>query len=110
MNANLAVIADNLDYLLWGRLADGIPGGVALTLMMAIGAAALALPRHSAGRRRLALWRAGAPTAVPGGSFRFRYSAYFVIFWLWYLLPMLTGSDLPGGDGHPALAWFTAAR
>ena len=22
MNANLAVIADNLDYLLWGRLAD----------------------------------------------------------------------------------------
>ncbi|HBZ9029892.1 TPA: amino acid ABC transporter permease, partial [Raoultella ornithinolytica] len=25
MNANLAVIADNLDYLLWGRLADGIP-------------------------------------------------------------------------------------
>jgi hypothetical protein len=23
MNANLAVIADNLDYLLWGRLADG---------------------------------------------------------------------------------------
>ncbi|HBT5735799.1 TPA: amino acid ABC transporter permease, partial [Klebsiella pneumoniae] len=23
MNANLAVIADNLDYLLWGRLAEG---------------------------------------------------------------------------------------
>ena len=44
MNANLAVIVDNLDYLLWGRLADGIPGGVVLTLLMAIGAAALALP------------------------------------------------------------------
>ena len=27
MNANLAVIADNLDYLLWGRLAEGQPGG-----------------------------------------------------------------------------------
>lgn len=38
MNANLAVIADNLDYLLWGRLAEGQPGGVALTLLMAIGA------------------------------------------------------------------------
>ena len=37
MNANLAVIADNLDYLLWGRLAEGQPGGVALTLLMAIG-------------------------------------------------------------------------
>ena len=44
MNANLAVIADNLDYLLWGRLAEGQPGGVALTLPMAIGATLLALP------------------------------------------------------------------
>ena len=44
MNANLAVIADNLDYLLWGRLAEGQPGGVALTLLMAIGATLLASP------------------------------------------------------------------
>ena len=48
MNANLAVIVDNLDYLLWGRLADGIPGGVVLTLLMAVGAAALALQMSSA--------------------------------------------------------------
>ncbi len=34
----------------------------------------------------------------------------FVIFWLWYLLPMLTGGDLPGAvTVTPALAWFTAA-
>lgn len=34
----------------------------------------------------------------------------FVIFWLWYLLPMLTGSDLPGAvTVTVALAWFTAA-
>ena len=34
----------------------------------------------------------------------------FVIFWLWYLLPMLTGSDLPGAVTVTlALAWFTAA-
>ncbi|VYT25246.1 Uncharacterised protein [Citrobacter amalonaticus] len=32
MIANIAVITDNLDYLLWGRLADGQPGGVLLTL------------------------------------------------------------------------------
>ena len=44
MIANIAVITDNLDYLLWGRLADGQPGGVLLTLMMALGAAVLALP------------------------------------------------------------------
>lgn len=52
MNANLAVIADNLDYLLWGRLAEGQPGGVALTLLMAIGATLLALP----GGIALAAW------------------------------------------------------
>jgi hypothetical protein len=102
MNANLAVIADNLDYLLWGRLADGIPGGVALTLMMAIGAAALALPRHSAGRRRLALWRAGAPTAVPVGGADSRHPAYFRHF-----LAVVSAADADRerpagrGDRHP---------
>jgi hypothetical protein len=44
MIAGLNVITDNLDYLLWGRLAAGEPGGVLLTLLMALGAAALALP------------------------------------------------------------------
>ena len=96
MNANLAVIADNLDYLLWGRLAEGQPGGVALTLLMAIGATLLALPggialagwRRYGGlvRRLLFLW-AEIIRGIP---------LIFVIFWLWYLLPMLTGGDLPG--------------
>ena len=44
MIAGLNVITDNLDYLLWGRLAAGEPGGVLLTLLMALSAAALALP------------------------------------------------------------------
>lgn len=109
MNANLAVIYDNLDYLLWGRLADGEPGGVALTLMMAIGAGALALPggillacaswRFSGLPRRLLYLWAEVIRGIP---------LIFVIFWLWYLLPMLTGSDLPGAVTL-ALAWFTAA-
>ena len=111
MNANLAVIADNLDYLLWGRLAEGIPGGVALTLMMAIGAAALALPlgvvlagaawRYGGVVRRVLFLWAELIRGIP---------LIFVIFWLWYLLPMLTGSDLPGAVTVTlALAWFTAA-
>ncbi|VDZ83796.1 amino ABC transporter, permease protein, 3-TM region, His/Glu/Gln/Arg/opine family [Kluyvera intermedia] len=102
MNANLAVIYDNLDYLLWGRLAVGEPGGVALTLMMAVGAGVLALPGGillacvawrfpGTVRRLLYLW-AEIIRGIP---------LIFVIFWLWYLLPMLTGSDLPRcGDGH----------
>ena len=97
MNANLAVIADNLDYLLWGRLAEGQPGGVALTLLMAIGATLLALPggialaglawRYGGLVRRLLFLWAEIIRGIP---------LIFVIFWLWYLLPMLTGGDLPG--------------
>lgn len=34
----------------------------------------------------------------------------FVIFWMWYLLPLMTGGDLPGAlTVTLALAWFTAA-
>lgn len=111
MDANLAVIVDNLDYLLWGRLMDGEPGGVVLTLMMALGAGALALPggiglaclawRYDGIVRRLLYLWAGIIRGIP---------LIFVIFWLWYLLPMLTGSDLPGAlTVTLALAWFTAA-
>lgn len=111
MDANLAVIIDNLDYLLWGRLMDGEPGGVVLTLMMALGAGALALPggillaclawRYDGVVRKLLYWWAEIIRGIP---------LIFVIFWLWYLLPMLTGSDLPGAlTVTLALAWFTAA-
>ena len=68
MNANLAVIADNLDYLLWGRLAEGQPGGVALTLLMAIGATLLALPGGIALAGSAALRRAGAASVVSVGG------------------------------------------
>ena len=44
MIAGLNVITDNLDYLLWGRAATGEPVGVLLSLMMAAGAAVIALP------------------------------------------------------------------
>lgn len=111
MNANLAVITDNLDYLLWGRLAQGEPGGVVLTLLMALGAAALAIPggvllacaawRYSGVVRRLLFLWAEIIRGIP---------LIFVIFWLWYLLPMLTGGSLPGAVTVTlALAWFTSA-
>lgn len=107
----LNVIIDNLDYLLWGRLAAGEPGGVLLTLLMALGAASIALPggiglaclawRYPGPvRRALFLW-AELIRGIP---------LIFVIFWMWYLLPLLTGGDLPGAMTVTlALAWFTAA-
>jgi len=111
MIAGLAVITDNLDYLLWGRLSAGQPGGVLLTLLMALGAAVLALPTGIAlaslawrfpgmVRKVLYVW-AEVIRGIP---------RIFVIFWMWYLLPLLTGGDLPGAVTVTlALAWFTAA-
>jgi len=111
MIAGLSVIADNLDYLLWGRKASGEPGGVLLSLLMAVGAALLALPggialaslawRYTGRvRKTLFLW-AEVIRGIP---------LIFVIFWMWYLLPLITGGDLPGAlTVTLALAWFTAA-
>ena len=111
MLAGLTVITDNLDYLLWGRAAAGQPGGVLLTLLMAFGAAALALP---AGIALAGLaWR--FPGAIRNTLFLWAeiirgIPLIFVIFWLWYLLPLITGSDLPGAlTVTLALAWFTSA-
>ena len=111
MIAGLAVITDNLDYLLWGRLSAGQPGGVLLTLLMALGAAVLALPTGIA-LASLA-WR------FPGMVRKILYvwaevirgiPLIFVIFWMWFLLPLLTGGDMPGAVTVTlALAWFTAA-
>jgi len=111
MIAGLNVIADNIDYLLWGRATTGEPGGVLLSLMMAIGAAVIALPGGVAlaclawrftgiVRNALFLW-AELIRGIP---------LIFVIFWMWYLLPLITGGDLPGAlTVTLALAWFTAA-
>lgn len=111
MIANITVITDNLDYLLWGRMAQGEPGGVLLTLMMALGAGVLALPggivlaclawRYSGLVRRVLFAWAELIRGIP---------LIFVIFWLWYLLPMMTGIDMPGAVTVTlALAWFTSA-
>jgi len=111
MIANVSVIADNLDYLLWGRLSDGQPGGVLLTLMMALGAAALAFPGGIA--LACLAWR--FPGVVRKGLFVWAelirgIPLILVIFWMWYLLPVLTGGDLPAAlTVTLALAWFTAA-
>ncbi|WP_409514997.1 amino acid ABC transporter permease [Atlantibacter sp.] len=92
-------------------MAQGEPGGVLLTLMMALGAGVLALPggialaclawRYDGLVRRVLFAWAELIRGIP---------LIFVIFWLWYLLPMMTGIDLPGAVTVTlALAWFTSA-
>ncbi|STQ45298.1 Uncharacterised protein [Ewingella americana] len=58
MEFDYSVLHDNFTYLLWGRVADGEPGGVLLTLIMAISAGAIALAL-GVGMAALA-WRFGA--------------------------------------------------
>ena len=111
MLANITVITDNLSYLLLGRALQGEPGGVLLSLLMALGAAALAFPggillaccawRYQGLPRKLLFAWAELIRGIP---------LIFVIFWMWFLLPWITGTDLPGAVTVTlALAWFTSA-
>lgn len=77
---------------------------------MAIGAALLALLAGSFLPAALAISGAVRNGLFIWAEFIRGIPLIFVIFWMWYLLPMLTGSDLPGAVTVTlALAWFTAA-
>ncbi|MBU9836270.1 amino acid ABC transporter permease [Rahnella perminowiae] len=111
MEFDWSVLQDNFTYLLWGRLADGEPGGVLLTLIMAASAGVLAL---LAGVLMAALaWRFGGRTRkilFIWASFIRGIPLIFVIFWLYFLLPVVFGGSIPGPlTVILALAWFTSA-
>lgn len=111
MEFDYSVLHDNFTYLLWGRVADGEPGGVLLTLIMAISAGAIAL---LLGVAMAALaWRFGGWTRralFVWAEFIRGIPLIFVIFWLYFLLPVVFGSSMPGAlTVTLALAWFTSA-
>lgn len=111
MEFDWSVLQDNFTYLLWGRLADGEPGGVLLTLIMVASAGVLAL---LAGVLMAALaWRFGGWTRkilFIWASFIRGIPLIFVIFWLYFLLPVVFGGSIPGPlTVILALAWFTSA-
>ncbi|WP_047606942.1 ABC transporter permease subunit [Rahnella aquatilis] len=111
MEFDRAVLQDNFTYMLWGRLADGEPGGVLLTLIMAVSAGVLAL---LLGVLMAALaWRFGGLTRkilFVWASFIRGIPLIFVIFWLYFLLPVVFGGSIPGPlTVILALAWFTSA-
>lgn len=111
MEFDWSVLQDNFTYMLWGRLADGEPGGVLLTLIMAVSAGLLAL---LLGVAMAALaWRFGGWTRkmlFVWASFIRGIPLIFVIFWLYFLLPVVFGGSIPGPlTVIVALAWFTSA-
>jgi polar amino acid transport system permease protein len=111
MTFNIDVILNNLTYLLWGRMADGQPGGVLLTLIMAVSSGVLALTlgvilaclawRYPGWTRRVLFIWAEFIRGIP---------LILVIFWMFFLLPILFGGSVPGPlTVILALAWFTSA-
>lgn len=111
MPPELDVIWRNLDYLLWGRMAQGEPGGLLLSVLIALASGVLALVGGIALavlawfssdllRRVLFLW-ADLIRGIP---------LIFVIFWVYFLVPALFGGAIPGTVSVIlALAWFSAA-
>jgi len=111
MGFDFSVIRDNLPYLLWGRTAYGEPGGLLLTVIMAISAGVLALAVGIA--LALAAWRYGGWTRrllFAWADFIRGIPLLFVIFWLYFLIPALFGGHVPGAvTVIVALAWFSSA-
>jgi polar amino acid transport system permease protein len=107
------VVSRNLDYLLWGRAAEGELGGLLLTVILAVASGILALVVGVAlallawrddddglVRRLLFLW-ADFIRGIP---------LIFVIFWIYFLLPALLDTNVPSAWSVViALAWFTSA-
>ena len=91
------VILDNLDYLLWGNLARGEPGGLLLSILLSVAAGAVASligllggVGLAMGGRRLTAWIEHACNvlrAIP---------VLMLIFWCYFLLPILFGMNISG--------------
>jgi polar amino acid transport system permease protein len=108
---DFTVIVRNLDYLLWGRLDTGEPGGLLLTVIMAVASGVLALAVGMA-LALIAWWYPGwvRKALFLWADFIRGIPLIFVIFWVYFLVPALFGGDMPGAASVVlALAWFTSA-
>lgn len=93
---DFTIIEDNLSYLLWGTFPDGPLGGAALTLVIsALAGVASALLGTLLGIA-LAMSRGwlSALLALVLGFFR-AIPVIMLIFWTYFLLPILFGVDIP---------------
>lgn len=94
---NFAVLADDWQYLLVGTFPEGPPGGALLTLMLssvsgvlsAVLGLLLGIALVMAGGWPAAMlrWALGFLRAIP---------VLMLIFWIYFLLPMLFDVDVPG--------------
>ncbi|OWY38483.1 ABC transporter permease [Xenophilus sp. AP218F] len=91
------VIRDNLDYLLWGNLAQGEPGGLLLTALLSLAAAVAASLLGLALGVALRMGPPRLQAALAGVTALLRaIPVLMLIFWCYFLLPLLFGVDIPG--------------
>ncbi|XOD70125.1 MAG: amino acid ABC transporter permease [Sodalis sp. (in: enterobacteria)] len=111
MNFDWSILQENLAYLLFGRVLEGAPGGSLLTIIIALSAGTIALTggvllaavawRFTGWTRRILFLWSGIIRGIP---------LIFVIFWLYFLLPIVFDHSLPSAITVTlALAWFTSA-
>jgi polar amino acid transport system permease protein len=97
MNDALSAILSNLPYLLVGTFPDGPLGGAALTLVMASISAAASAVLGLAGGIGLAMTRGvGHMILLAGIGFFRAIPVLMLIFWTFFLLPVLLHVDVPG--------------
>ncbi|MBO8134298.1 amino acid ABC transporter permease [Dickeya fangzhongdai] len=93
---DFAIIRDNFSYLMWGTFPDGPLGGAALTLALSLMAGIASAVLGTGLGVALAMCRgwAGGLLAVVLGFFR-AIPVIMLIFWTYFLLPILFGVDIP---------------
>ncbi|WP_192456240.1 amino acid ABC transporter permease [Musicola keenii] len=93
---DFTIIRDNVGYLMWGTFPDGPLGGAALTLALSLMAGTASALLGTLLGIALAMSRGwpGAALAAVLGFFR-AIPVIMLIFWTYFLLPMLFGVDIP---------------
>ncbi|GKW31179.1 amino acid ABC transporter permease [Pectobacterium brasiliense] len=93
---DFTVITDNIDYLMWGTFPDGPLGGAALTLVMSLLAGVASAILGTILGVALAMSRGwwSALLAMVLGFFR-AIPVIMLIFWTYFLLPIVFGVDIP---------------
>lgn len=94
---NFAVLADDWQYLLLGTFPEGPPGGALLTLILSAVSGVLSAVLGLGLGIALAMargWPARALQAVLG--FLRAIPVLMLIFWVYFLLPVLFGMNVPG--------------
>lgn len=93
---DFSIIIDNFGYLMWGTFPEGPLGGAALTLALSLMAGCASALLGTVLGVALAMSRGtgGALLALVLGFFR-AIPVIMLIFWTYFLLPIVFGVDIP---------------